>query len=260
MDDKAPEQIERICHAVAQHDKAWDDRFTFLRPKLIERYYKGEICFHVCFRIEFSELNCEDFCAVFCGPEAVGFGRRGHPNHLGGITLSAVYVEGVAKQDRVAHDQQESVLVGVAEAIENGQGVKSRFNFPVRLNRINEGAGAPGDALYFSPLTGFFKFLRGVADWEMQLGRRIGVPFDGQRPNQVIEAASKMVDDFSGQDREPEWDRPIAECGKRVCSLLVIELTDDSIRLRLRAAPSLDFKFQVLDILVGPFNLRPTTV
>lgn len=73
----------------------------------------------------------------------------------------------------------------------------------------------------------------------------------GKRPDNVIERRPEVVDNFSGQNAEPEGNPQLSVVLKCLLQSLVISIGDDWVFASVKEP--IDFGLKIDDILVGPF-------
>lgn len=256
------EQLDRLDNAIAEMDQAWDDRFEFGRPKLLERYLRGELRVHLHMRGGTFERDCKDFCAV------LAHGGLGRPHasdddirfgSVGRKILGVVDCDHRPQKDAAGDDHEQGMLVGNIVGVEDGEGGIRWIGSRVRLHPLNDCQRATGDALYYSVLAGLFKLSPSEADRELDPECRGLVPGQHKSPDKMIQAGAEVVDNLPGQHRKPQRDGFTEAC-KAVLSCVILVLTDNSIGFRVRPEILGNLSIEVSDILVGPLNLRPTPV
>jgi hypothetical protein len=83
------------------------------------------------------------------------------------------------------------------------------------------------------------------------------VPFQNESPNQVVETRPKMMDNFTDENRKTQGN--FLTKGDEIARHRIgIDVTNDTIVIRTDKAGNLGF--EILDVLVGPLNLRPTPI
>jgi hypothetical protein len=150
--------------------------------------------------------------------------------------------------------QQGTVLVSVAEVLQNGQPVK--FSEPSRLVRLvpldDCAHDGPPDTFYLSFVTGQIVLLGGAEGKYWELGMDIGLAAltDDKRADEIVEARPNLLDSLAGQDRETHRNRTITEgCAERFCRL---RITADNGSLVCFSEESVALRFELLDVLLGP--------
>jgi hypothetical protein len=255
------EQLDRLDHCIAEMGKAWNDRFHLSRPKILERYLKGEICCHLQFRVHFSELDCQDFCACWVGPQQL-IGPL-FWNDFSDLSVAHLAAEmDLARSVRGANDDSEKrVFVGNVEVVHDPQrvinGSVSPIGVLVRLEPLDNCSSRTGNTLHYSVVTGLFKFLSSQTDGELSLEVGLPVSLKDERPNQMIQTRSKVVNDLANEHGKAQR-RDLAVRSKPALHRVVIDVTNYGISARIDKGG--DFAVEVLDILIGPLNLRPTPV
>lgn len=86
---------------------------------------------------------------------------------------------------------------------------------------------------------------------------RVAVPRDESR-EQVIEAGSKVMNDFTSENSEPVGNVSLFSRYKDIISLVILKFSDDGIGWRIRSQESGDLSIEILDAFVGPLNFRST--
>lgn len=253
------EEFERLNDRIAHLEQSWDNKYDVFRPQLLERYLSGCLSIYLRFRSAVANGQPDYFDALFGGPPE--FCSLSWRQDNGDITAARINFEARVGNEPACHDQK-SVLVSVAEVMEPEQERLARFLLPIRLDRINDPSRFAGDATYHSLFFGSFKTLPRLADGEPNSFWGIGMPRAGQCPDQVIKAGSKLMDHLSDDDGKTERvdDSTVIERRYRILASLTIELRNHSIRVIVGANESVEFGAKIIDVLVGPLNLRPTPV
>jgi hypothetical protein len=189
------EHIERLNRCVAKLNEAWNEWVRLSRPEFLKRYVKGEVAFHFHVRVHAGiEPHSQDFCAILCRPDMAGPTFGNAPNEFCVGYLRRRGERQSTRADNVdGHHDKQGVLIGDIEIVENhkamvrGVGISGR-SFVIRLAPLNECLGRPSDALYYSPFSGFYKFLLTGANGKLypEIGRRMIL--ENERPNQMVEA------------------------------------------------------------------------
>ena len=98
-------------------------------------------------------------------------------------------------------------------------------------------------------------------DWEVMSPSGLAATRLDVSADEVIQTGSEVVKDFSGHDRKAQGHRLetlIERCDD--VFPFVLELTNNAIAVSVRSEEPVRFDCQVLDVLFGPLNLRPTTI
>jgi len=74
----------------------------------------------------------------------------------------------------------------------------------------------------------------------------------------VVERGTQVVDRVPDDEAEPEGGILRNPSGRDLLSRLRVTVKDDSVGVEVKEG--LDFKLEVLDVLVGPFNLTSRSV
>jgi hypothetical protein len=156
------------------------------------------------------------------------------------------------------YDQQQTMFVGVVEAVENRKRVIFRSPCHIRLSILDNCLRSSGNAVYHSPLTGRFEFLNSSADGKPYSVWGIGSSLESQGPDEMVQAGPKVMDDLTSNNGEFERNRNRTRSGEDVLRKIGIELTNDFVWVLPKE--SSNFGFERLDVLVGPINLRPTPI
>jgi hypothetical protein len=112
------------------------------------------------------------------------------------------------------------------------------------------------NSLYFSLVSGNFRFVgwptvkHGKLD---TIGGTGSIGVTGELPNQMVKAGTQVVDGFSGKDTEPQWKGTLEVELNRFLNKFSIFIGDDWVKAFIEKP--YDFKIEISDILVGPFDL-----
>ena len=240
---------------IPEYLKSLDDGYLANWSELIKDHLRGKLHLHIHIHVlVLSDSHSQYFCARFGGL-----------NHDIEFTDS-FYVEWTFPKDTELpsamnnpyNDEQDLMLVGCIQTVQYPQPVSvvSAFTM-IRLEALNNGLCRPGNALYISPVTGLFKFLDRARDREcLQLGLLFPV-CKNQLPDEVIEARSKMVNNFASDNSKSDWWRD-PHCVQDAFSGLRIRLSNSGISVFRQERT--DFIVQISDLLIGPLNLGPDTI
>src|SRR5262249_23271760 len=148
----AVESVESALHRIRQLNEDWNNRFTFERPNLLERYVRGGIGFHLKFRTGSSPQGDPlDLYTVFEGLRVThGLGGRQFDSESGIRRIVFDDGDDVAESERVAHDHKKAVFVCDIEVVDDLQNGISRIRRPVWLQSLDQGTMSAGDPLYYS--------------------------------------------------------------------------------------------------------------
>lgn len=225
------------------------------RPILLERYLDNRICVHCQFRLRLSEFDTEDLCAVFSGPGRPF--RFREPDNLKCTIALATKLNAI--NPSICHDDiEQPMFIGHIHTVQDPEGMPlNTFGVVVGLHRLDKGCGGIGDTLYFSPLTGFFKFGRLLTDREFMF--MVGRPFvcDHQLGDHMIQGGPAVMDDFTSDDGKAKR-RIGTDYTKEVLSRIVIRFSNDFISIAIQKSGNLDI--EILDVLIGPSNLFPNPI
>jgi hypothetical protein len=253
------EQINRLDHCISQMDQAWNDRFVLTSPKFLKRYLRGEVCLHLHLRMGASELNAKQFCAVLASPNhMVGpcFGDEFSELVIGYLSWSDM--KPVRDGHGASNDDKQTVFVGNGELIENGERVVSRFGFPVRLQSFDDCARSWGDAVYYSTLHVSFETAFRHANRELVVVRGLSTRVvDNQCMNKVVKAGSQVVNDLPSNHGKCK-SRLDTKGFKDILRSIRVEMSNDAVVVNRKIL--LEIGIEIVDVLFGPINLRPTSV
>lgn len=255
----ASERVNRARREIKELLKDFDNRLEFPFHRLVERYVTGNLCIHL--HIEYSrqgDFSNGNACLIYC-----------HPSTQSGSFQS--------RSGRGNHNSQLPMLVGDVHVVNAPKETIERIGTRIRLQTVNDcQRGNTGDSLYFSTVCGMFKFLANVgpntllsteADRELNLRSEFLPSFDrGQLPNQMIEAGSQVMHDFTSKNREAEGNGVLPFSLKEIESkllprigLLIAEnwvyagTHDWKLEGGKLGEEQTDLIIQVTDALVGPF-------
>lgn len=159
---------------------------------------------------------------------------------------------GTAQIEDGQREGKFSVLEDSVQVMNDPDGTIKRIGSKIRLKRSNQVASVGArNHLYFSLRTGRFAFFG--ADGELDLCRVIA-PRDGHRqlPGDVIQTGSKVVNNLTGEYREPDRDNQSAVVLGLLAKHLKVLITDDWVLVVLDEGSNLGI--QVDDVLIGPLE------
>ena len=227
-----------------------EQRFSFANPRFIERYIDGKLYILVHFRV--GKINQEIIACFekFCSdPVVVGqpCGRTSREDRLGLCQM----LSRIEAREIVPDRYQQSVLVNLVEGMEQPQCVIPSlvwFDFPDRVYNILF------HALYLSSeglvLRGFGDFIED-REGSLRVGNFSVCHYEGA--SQIVEAAPKILERISAEQREFGWD--IACLGEVIdwLSRLWITLYPETVRLGVTEGG--EGQLEILDVLLGPLDL-----
>jgi len=166
-----------------------------------------------------------------------------------------VCLERYAPNDHIVADgQNETVLIGIVQSPEQPESLIPAL---VRLERINGLNRFPPRTLYTSTLSVFIT-IRGVGYRELNVFPFFGGSFAERNPNlnqmenEMIQGASQVMNHVSGDGRDfRRIDIQRADVQKWLASL---RLRIEANQLKGCFAKRLDSRFQIIEVLLGPFN------
>lgn len=247
--------FNRSNGALSQFANTVDDGLFGHRPVLLERYLNNGLRFHLHFRLRLSEFDTQYFCAVLGGPSRP-FRLREADKFQGSLALAA-QSNGIDASIRNKNHEQ-SMFVGHIHAMQDPERVPIKtFRAMVRLKRFDNVCCDAGDALYFSPLTGFFKFIQCLTDWEFM--PMVGRPIvrNHKLSNEVIQRGAILMNNLASNDRETKG-RIWPDNAQDLLSRITIRLTNNAIDVAIKKSGNLIV--EIIDMLVGPLNFCPNAV
>lgn len=233
-----------------------DNWFAGKEAILLKRYLDGWLNVHLHIRCGRTKLNAKNFCAVFCGPSRpLRLGESDNAN----IRLSSINIECASAKRRGGNDDHKQfVFIGNVHIVKNTQLIPFKsFRVIVRLNRLDDVRCGLGEALYFSPLTGLFKFIGSVADRKFVPMVRRAIIGNDQFSNEMVQGGATLMDRFSSNDRKANR-RIRAEYAKDMLSRISLRITNDSIDIAGKKSGNLII--EILDVLLGPLNFFPYSI
>lgn len=250
------EHLDGVRNRVSKLNEAWDNRFQLGSPKFLERYKRGGFEIHLRIRVEFGEGDSGDFCAVFGGQDELGRSDSSDTNPW----AARVDRNLIRRSDGAVCNDQQSMLVDIAQTVENEKSVVSRFLRPVWLYGFDDLRRGSGDALYYSIFTGLSVFLSGVADRKLGPPAGVAVFSEYERPNKMVETGPQVVDNFASENLQSgRYLQGVAIGFKDKFSRIVLTLYDATVMVGVELKEPFKFRTEILDVLVGPLNLRQPT-
>jgi hypothetical protein len=236
-----------------------DDWLFGQNPRIAEHYIDTGFSIRLKIRCRRSEKEFEDFCAFFSWPLRTFKSYSIHSS----VTLAPIPFrrEGTKKHltnlPQEMHFDQIPMFVGITQVSQDVEEVQlGTFAISVGLSLLDTEFCGVGDSLYYSPLTGLFEFLNGIANREL-MHAGWGVPvLLHEGTNQKIEARTELDHNFAENDKESVgefW----AYKANDALSRIRIHLTDEAISIFLDQ--DTDFRIELLDMLIGPIVLGPDT-
>lgn len=214
-----------VADKMGQLVERWEQSISSTNRRFGARFLAGEIHILIVFRI--IETNEVWFvCLERCSSD----------NHI------------------LANGQDETVLVSVVESAEKPEGLTSAFVWLERINGLNR---FPPRTLYASSLSGFIT-LQGMKYRELNIFPYFGGDFVKRNANRdqmkdkMVESASQVVNNISsdcGNLGRIDIERP--EIKRWLPSL---HLRIEANQLKGCFAKRLDSHFEIVEVLLGPFN------
>ena len=226
--------VDAACKVI----ESWDNRLDFPPTKIPERYVSGDLAI----RIEGSaKAGNLDFGKVVISlehqvkaslPASVDMKSADCQNEF---TMLVDHVHFVNDSERMAFWARQ-------------QGGRTM----VRLQLLDDRPSRLGDPLYFSLVTGAFRFVSGgmKEDREFDCCRRLRASLQTRKlPSDMIQAGPQLMDDLSAQNAEADRDFSFGVEFDRFLKGFRIILGDSFIRPIFEE--SINFSFEVHDVLVG---------
>jgi hypothetical protein len=147
-------QLDCLDRCISQMHQVWNDRFDFARPELLKCYLMSEICIHLQFPVHFGETDCQDFGAIWFGPRKKIGPLFGYNLSDSSVAHLSAEIDRVGQVHSADNDRQQSMLVGIAEVVDNSQGVVGGGSSPicvsVGLKTFDDRLSAAGDSTNLS--------------------------------------------------------------------------------------------------------------
>lgn len=217
--------------------QSWDDRMDYPPTKIPKRHLRGDLA--VLIELSF-EFRSERFTCAASVTQKL-------PSKISVKSLN---------QARGADDDQFTVLVGNVHIVDDQQRIKNGIDSVIRLKFSDEFQGiSASHSLYLSFVSGEFVF-RGWpnfkdGEFDVPEVRRGAVGVIREFPDDVIQARSKMMNDFPGKGAESQRDSQRSMIIESLQNVLVVELWNDGALAFLKESGHLRLKID--DVLVGPF-------
>jgi hypothetical protein len=244
--EKPLEQPNNPLHLLPKGSNGWAYEAD-LGPFIYgERQVNSDLEIHFHIRLgRVQESNCTDLCLTIDG---------GHGDLHGHVPSVSLEAEGLG---RASDNMQHSMLIHVAEFIENPKQALVGIRHMVRLKSINDCACRSRDIVQLFSPPGYVP-VSGVADGKAgQLRVRPGFGDQRELPNQVIEGESQVIHALARKDldeQEPSLDIANRRSENILDSLLTVELGRDLIRITTKKCR--DLSIQNLQVINGPANFR----
>jgi len=222
-----------------QKRQPFDDGSFDVATKLCERYCRGELVVHIHVALE-SEQYRKQFC------------------------WSIVHVDSpVLEVQPYRPDDQDKFMVFVdnAQVMQNPERIVGCFDSKlIRLQSIDGCRCAGANSLYFSTETLRYEFLRrlDLEDRELVSSGRLLAVGEHQLPDEMVESRPQLVDDFSSQDGEFNWNAAGRMILKRISKSLQVGVGDGSVFARIKEG--VGFQIQIEDVLFGPLELFSNSI
>lgn len=265
--EKRDERDELVNHSLdklRELGQVWRDRLTFDNLRLAERYVKGDLDLCVVFQ-RIGTRDTGEYVAVL---KKDGFPRIGKKCGIGRdfpVNFTDLVPEfqhlsdpGIGNPIEEAagpgrRDDQQLVLVEIIKLAQRPEAIVPTV---VRLCRLDEWYNRSRDILYFSLRSA--RIIRcGSEDGPRGISSGDAMISFNQSARQVVEGGSKVVNTIAGNERNGIGDRSAESNPMNFISSLRVVLDDRSISIVLVEGQRLDF--QLMDVMFGPFNLRPNS-
>lgn len=247
------ERIDDACDGIAQLCKAIDNRFTLADPRFLDRYCRREVCITCRYLLKsLTESEPQDFYAVFIGPN-VPIWRIGDDFDVLRLqSFVRINTNGISQDNDIGNNQQKLMFVSDIEFMKNGQRVPLRGHCMAWLESSKVIPNPYIQSLYLRCAETRFELIDGPAN------RKIGVLFGGvpvrnERPHQMIETGSKLIEDLTCDNSEWERRSRWSSRGESIFTAISVFITRRTVLVRL--TKPLDFDVEVADVMIGPLNL-----
>jgi hypothetical protein len=233
------EPFDRPLGSFREDCERWNNRFKFSAPKFIERYLSGDLTFLVFGTRRVEQKYSHEFCFGICD-------RR-----LFNLSESWFNFEATGNID----DKQKPMFVDYVVRMKNGQGVVDWIPSVVWLDIPNKFLSGTRNALYHSPVTGFFETIFCQTDGKLILPNPsafVGFDESGQK---IFQTRTQVVNDLSGDNGKSQW-RGLSDISDALMSYIFIELAEDKFGFGVGPNIGIDLGIEISDILFGPLNLR----
>jgi len=246
---KRNELVDNGIHNIAKIMEKWNNRLTLDNANLIDRYLKGDIEVLVHLRSIVMQSDVTEYCVIIKYPNFADRRWRDLESNKCRLGPSRTVSEiNAATINVTSNDKQEAVLVDVVKFVNSPERVVPAF---VRLDSVNETYNVRMNSLYFSKRMGFV-FGRTIRDREVSvLSGRLAVSFN-KLPNEMVETSSQVINNFSNNQRKGGW--RLGDDFDLVSCLTGLHVLIDDKSIGVSAPESLDFGFQLVDVVFGPFD------
>lgn len=259
------ESVDRGLRIIAEMNKRWDERFSFARPDLLNRYLDGRIHFYLKFRARSAaQRNPVRLYTVLYSPLILHHRRIGAGNRTGklysetGTATGAILGDqnGISQNEGMGNDSEKPVFICNVEVVNYLQNRIAWIRNPVWLQSFDQRSKVAGNALYYSVPNGLFEFVRAVTDGEVY-DLSVWQPVNaGESPDHVIEARPEMVNDLTGNHGNTQRDWRPDEL-KNISVTFRLTLSDNGVDATCQKSG--DLNIEIVDLLFGPLDLGPAS-
>jgi hypothetical protein len=251
--------MHRGLDTITKLHKDWQHRFTLERPDLLKRYLDGRINVHLEFGAwSTAKRDPVSLYSILDSPLIpTRSGARKFNAESGVRTVIFGDIDALAQHQNVSHHDKQPMFVCEVEVMDYLQNRIGRIRRRIRLQSLDQRSLGTRDALYYSVTHSLFKLFRSLADREVNpliVGEAV---LTGERPNNVIESGSEMVNNLSSNDGKSQWDRRPQDF-EGISVTFWLALANDGISATVKE--SRNCNIEMTDLLFGPLNLGPAPV
>lgn len=238
-----------MANALEQPTQKGGKWYDMTAANVFERNLGGDLRVCVKFGAWGGEAKPEYFYACFINEDLLW---RADVGDLGTVAPNSY---SIANCRRAGSHQEQPVFIADVQTVYHGQHGVARNALLIWLLRDDPPKGRAADSLYLSTRHRLFEFFAIPTYRElMRVEPALTSSFD-QRTDEVVETASKMMNDLSRSNADSEWDF-VFEIGlENILRGIVFERTGDAIRCRIANKELVDHGVEIVDTFFGPIQL-----
>jgi hypothetical protein len=251
--EKRNEQVNNAICKARELVKKVENRFASSNPRIAEHYLKCDIGIYIHIRDRISPCG-KEFCAVLNKSKQSETRIEDiHAKKCGGDSEWLGNKRNFPRSESTSDGQQDVVFVNIVKLVELPEKV---ITSTIRAQAVYDAYNVGVDSLYFSRRFGYV--LGGtIANGEVgSTGGHISTGLN-QSTSQMIQAATKLVNDFSGDNCHSGdgdiGDKRIVNFDSKAIASLRVCLANDTVWAGF--IESFQTTFEITDVVIGPLDL-----
>ena len=155
----------------------------------------------------------------------------------------------------VQTEQEFSMLIDNVEVVDDPEGTVRRIGGVIRLKSFDQNPNIGiRNLLYLSLKSGNVSFINRLFAQDRKINRHlVYLGASGEVPNDVVEAGSQMMNNFTSEHTELWWNDAILMVFNGLRKALKVVLWDSGVIAFIEEP--LDFSIEIKDVLFGPDDL-----